>query len=90
MQLGMIGLGRMEANMVRRLMKGGHQCVIYDRNVEAVQTLAREGGTGDIPRTPNADRVGTTAEEGYVHCGPPGAGHFVKMVHNGIEYGIVE
>ncbi len=43
MQLGMIGLGRMGANMVRRLMNGGHQCVVYDPNVEAVQTLAREG-----------------------------------------------
>ncbi len=48
MQLGMIGLGRMGANMVRRLMKGGHQCVVYDPNVEAVQTLAREGATGAL------------------------------------------
>jgi 6-phosphogluconate dehydrogenase len=199
MQLGMIGLGRMGANMVRRLMKGGHQCVVYDRNADAVQALAKEGavgasslddfvgklqppravwlmlpaavvdstigelngklqrndmlidggnsyyiddirratqllpkdihyldvgtsggtwglergycmmiggeqaavqrldpifktlapGKGDIPRTPNAEKVGTTAEEGYLHCGPAGAGHFVKMVHNGIEYGIM-
>jgi 6-phosphogluconate dehydrogenase len=199
MQLGMIGLGRMGANMVRRLMKGGHECVVYDRNVDAVNTLIKEGatgtasldelinklkppravwlmvpsaavdsavaklarklqqqdivvdggnsyyiddirrarqlrekkvyyldvgtsggvwglkrgycmmiggeeapvkrldpifqvlapGTGDIPRTPNAERVGTTAEQGYLHCGPSGAGHFVKMVHNGIEYGIM-
>ncbi|HEX4124738.1 MAG TPA: decarboxylating 6-phosphogluconate dehydrogenase [Tepidisphaeraceae bacterium] len=195
----MIGLGRMGANMVRRLMKGGHQCVVYDRNADAVQALAKEGavgasslddfvgklqppravwlmlpaavvdstigelngklqrndmlidggnsyyiddirratqllpkdihyldvgtsggtwglergycmmiggeqaavqrldpifktlapGKGDIPRTPNAEKVGTTAEEGYLHCGPAGAGHFVKMVHNGIEYGIM-
>jgi len=199
MQIGMIGLGRMGANMVGRLMKGGHQCVVYDRSAEAVQAMVKEGATGassldefvsklelpravwlmvpaavvdssvaelsgmlqqddvvidggnsyyiddirrakelqtkgihyldvgtsggvwghdrgycmmiggedevvkrlgpifkvlapgkgDIPRTPGADRVGTTAEEGYLHCGPSGAGHFVKMVHNGIEYGIM-
>ncbi len=46
-------------------------------------------GRGDIPRTPNAERIGTTAEEGYLHCGPSGAGHFVKMIHNGIEYGMM-
>ncbi len=46
MQIGMIGLGRMGSNMVRRLMKGGHTCVVYDRNVEAVQTLTKEGATG--------------------------------------------
>jgi 6-phosphogluconate dehydrogenase len=195
----MIGLGRMGANMVRRLMKAGHQCVVYDRNADAVQSLAKEGATGastiddfigklkapravwlmvpaavvdasireltpklqkddvlidggnsyyvddirrakelqtkgihyldvgtsggvwglergycmmiggddvgvkrldpvfktlapgrgNVERTPNADKVGTTAEEGYLHCGPSGAGHFVKMVHNGIEYGIM-
>ncbi len=199
MQLGMIGLGRMGANMVRRLMKGGHDCVVYDPIAEAVQSLTNEGatgasslddlvrqltppraiwlmvpaavvdsaiegldgklgnddvlidggnsyyiddirrsaelrskgihyvdvgtsggvwglergycmmiggedgpvnrldpifkvlapGVGDIARTPNADRIGTTAEEGYLHCGPSGAGHFVKMVHNGIEYGLM-
>lgn len=199
MQLGMIGLGRMGANMVRRLMKNGHTCVVYDRNVEAVQALGKEGATaassiddfigklkppravwlmvpaavvessiaelapklqkddmlidggnsyyvddirrakelqakgihyldvgtsggvwglergycmmiggedvavkrldpifktlapgkGNIDRTPGADKVGTTAEQGYLHCGPNGAGHFVKMVHNGIEYGIM-
>ena len=53
-QLGMVGLGRMGANMVRRLLKAGHRCTVFD-----------------------------------VHCGPNGAGHFVKMVHNGIEYGIM-
>jgi len=199
MQLGMIGLGRMGANMVRRLMAGGHQCVVYDRNVEAVQNLAKEGaigvtslddfcaklkapravwlmvpaavvetsvtdlagrlasddilidggnsyyiddmrrakllapkgihyvdvgtsggvwglergycmmiggpnaavarldpllktlapGVGTIERTPNRDKLGGTAEQGYLHCGPSGAGHFVKMVHNGIEYGVM-
>ncbi len=46
-------------------------------------------GPGDIPRTPGREKVGGTAEEGYLHCGPNGAGHFVKMVHNGIEYGIM-
>jgi len=46
-------------------------------------------GIGDIPRTPGRDKLGTTSELGYLHCGPNGAGHFVKMVHNGIEYGIM-
>ncbi|HUS16993.1 MAG TPA: decarboxylating 6-phosphogluconate dehydrogenase [Chloroflexia bacterium] len=199
MQLGMIGLGRMGANMARRLMRAGHECVVYDVNPAAVDTLAGEGATGaktaedfiaklakpravwmmvpaaivdrvlgtltpllepgdividggnshyqdDIvraaalahkglpyvdvgtsggvwglergfclmiggetaivtgldpifaalapgrdsaPRTPGRETVGGTAEAGYLHCGPNGAGHFVKMVHNGIEYGIM-
>jgi len=200
MQLGMIGLGRMGANMVRRLMRAGHQCVVYDLSAETVQGLAKEGavgatsldefvrkltkpraawimvpaaavdhtladlsgrmesgdiiidggnsyyiddirrakalrakglhyvdvgtsggvwglergfchmiggerdvvqrldpifaalapGLGDTPRTPGRERVkGSTAEQGYLHCGPNGAGHFVKMVHNGIEYGLM-
>jgi 6-phosphogluconate dehydrogenase len=199
MQLGMIGLGRMGSNMVRRLMRAGHQCVVYDMSAEAVQQLEKEGAVGgaslddfvsklsapralwlmvpaavvdktiadivpllqredtiidggnsyykdDIrrakelapkglhyvdvgtsggvwglergfchmiggepavvkrldpifaalapsvdsaPRTPGRDKVGGTAEHGYLHCGPNGAGHFVKMVHNGIEYGIM-
>jgi len=199
MQLGMIGLGRMGANMVRRLMRGGHQCVVYDQFPDAVKSLAAEGATGaatldefvkklskpraiwlmvpagvvdqsikelaprlekgdilidggnsyyvdDIrragelkpqgihyvdagtsggvwglergyclmiggeqavverlgpifktlapgiesaPRLPGREKVGGTAEHGYLHCGPNGAGHFVKMVHNGIEYGIM-
>jgi 6-phosphogluconate dehydrogenase len=46
-------------------------------------------GVGNIPRTPGRDKLGGTAEQGYLHCGPNGAGHFVKMVHNGIEYGIM-
>ncbi len=201
MQLGMIGLGRMGANMVRRLMRGGHACVAFDRNVDNVKQLQKEGATGarsldelvsrlerprvawvmvpaggpteetvgalserleagdividggnsyykddvrraeqlrprgihyvdvgtsggiwglergysmmiggpkeavghidpilktlapgrgDIPRTPGREDKGGTAEEGYVHCGPAGAGHFVKMVHNGIEYGLMQ
>ena len=199
MQLGMIGLGRMGANMVRRLMKGGHECVVFDRSQASVKQLAGEGATGteslddfvhklkqpravwlmvpaavvddtlaeisgrlqpgdividggnscyiddirrakevsqkglhyvdtgtsggiwglergyclmiggepdivrhlnpifqtlapgrgDIPRTPGREKVNGTAEEGYLHCGPSGAGHFVKMVHNGIEYGMM-
>jgi 6-phosphogluconate dehydrogenase len=199
MQLGMIGLGRMGANMVRRLMKNGHQCVVYDRSPDAIKALSTDGaagassldefvaklkppraawlmvpaaavdgtlaelapkmarddsiidggnsyyiddirrqndlrakgihyldvgtsggvwglergycmmiggdteavqrldpifktiapGRGDIPRTPGREKVGGTAEDGYLHCGPSGAGHFVKMVHNGIEYGIM-
>jgi 6-phosphogluconate dehydrogenase len=199
MQLGMIGLGRMGANMVRRLMRGGHQCVVFDLNPENVKRLASEGATGaaslddfvdklappravwlmvpaavvgsalaelaarmqegdiiidggnshyiddiarandlqsegihyldvgtsggvwgvergyclmiggpshavlrldpifktlapgrgEIPRTPGREKVSSTAEDGYLHCGPSGAGHFVKMVHNGIEYGLM-
>jgi 6-phosphogluconate dehydrogenase len=199
MQLGMIGLGRMGANMVRRLMKAGHECVVWDMNPASVKGLAAEGasgadsldafvaklkppravwlmvpagvvdasvgqlaatlqkddvlidggnsyyiddirrqndlrpkgihyvdvgtsggvwglergycmmiggdtdavrrldpifktlapGRGDIDRTPGREKVGGTAEDGYLHCGPSGAGHFVKMVHNGIEYGIM-
>jgi 6-phosphogluconate dehydrogenase len=197
MQVGMIGLGRMGANMVRRLMRGGHACVVYDRAQEAVQALVREGATGAtsldelvdrlerprvawlmvpaaavdavlealVPRLAAADVMidggnswyrddidrakrlrangihyvdcgtsggvwglergyclmiggesdvvrrldslfatlapgagsisrtrdakGGTAQQGYLHCGPHGAGHFVKMVHNGIEYGLM-
>ncbi len=199
MQLGMIGLGRMGANMVRRLQKAGHDCVAFDRNAASVKEVARDGATaatslddlvkklqrpraiwlmvpaavvdatlqdltgkldagdividggnscyiddirrakelatkslhyvdvgtsggvwglergycqmiggekqivehldpifkslapgrGDIPRTPGREKVPGTAEEGYLHCGPCGAGHFVKMVHNGIEYALM-
>jgi 6-phosphogluconate dehydrogenase len=199
MQLGMVGLGRMGANMVRRLLKGGHHCIVFDLSLKAVQDLTGEGATGassfadlvkklekpraiwvmvpaaavdktianvlpfleagdtlidggnsyyvddmrrakelaakgihyvdvgtsggiwglergycmmiggemevvrrmdpifttlapgigNIPRTPGRDKLGGTAEQGYLHCGPNGAGHFVKMVHNSIEYGIM-
>lgn len=200
MQLGMIGLGRMGANMCRRLMKAGHQCVVYNNDPAPIKQLAGEGavpayslaelvealkpprnvwlmipaavvdkviadlapllesddtiidggnsyyiddlrrskelqkrgihyvdcgtsggvwglergyclmigcddtafarldpvfkslapGRGSIERTPGREkRPASTAEEGYLHCGPPGAGHFVKMVHNGIEYGLM-
>ena len=58
------------------------------RHLDAIfRTLAP--GCGDIPRTPGREKTGGTAEEGYLHCGPSGAGHFVKMVHNGIEYGVM-
>ena len=201
MQLGMIGLGRMGANMVRRLMRGGHQCVVFDRSPKSVEQLAAEGaagaasldefvgkltkpraawimvpagdpteqtvmalaermeagdiiidggnsyykddvrrakglqakaihyvdvgtsggvwglergycmmiggpqdvvkhldpifktlapGRGNIPRTPGREKAAGKAEEGYLHCGSGGAGHFVKMVHNGIEYGLMQ
>jgi len=199
LQLGMIGLGRMGANMVRRLIKGGHECVVFDRAPQAVKDLVKEKavgaasladlvqklakpravwlmvpagvvdqsiadllpllepgdtlidggnsyyiddirrakelagkkihyvdvgtsggvwglergycmmiggekevvqrldpifatlapGQGDIARTPGREELGGTSEQGYLHCGPNGAGHFVKMVHNGIEYGIM-
>src|SRR6266849_2583127 len=185
MDLGMIGLGRMGGNMVRRLIRAGHRCVVFDVSPEAVQGLAREGGVGaasladfvaklprprhvwlmlpaalvdrtladlapllegddvvidggnshyhddirragelrgrglhyvdvgtsggdaeavkrldpafaalspgrgDLQRTPGRAELGGTAELGYLHCGPAGAGHFVKMVHNGIEYGLM-
>jgi 6-phosphogluconate dehydrogenase len=199
MQLGMIGLGRMGANMVRRLLKAGHRCVVFDRSPDVVRQMAEEKavgassladlvkklerpravwlmvpaavvdgtiadllphleegdtlidggnsyyiddirrarelapkrfhyvdvgtsggvwglergycmmiggpdqavqrldpvfkalapGAGDIPRTRGREKVGGTAELGYLHCGPSGAGHFVKMVHNGIEYGVM-
>jgi 6-phosphogluconate dehydrogenase len=153
MQLGMVGLGRMGGNMVRRLLRAGHQCVVSDLSPQNVNALAGEGATGsaslddfvaklkkpraawimvpagdpteqtvnalaqrfepgdiiidggnsyykddvrrsqklkDIPRTPGREKLGGTAEQGYVYCGPSGAGHFVKMVHNGIEYGLMQ
>src|SRR6185503_19525002 len=199
MQIGMIGLGRMGANMVKRLLRGGHECVVNDRNPEAVQAMIDEGATGDtslagfiaklkapraiwlmipaalvdtilsqlltivepgdviidggnsyyiddirratdlkakglhyvdvgtsggvwglergycqmiggekdvvafldpnfktlapgsvvVPQTPGRLANAGTAAEGYLHCGPSGAGHFVKMIHNGIEYGLM-
>jgi len=199
MELGMIGLGRMGASMVRRLLRAGHRCVVYDLQPQAVEALVKDGATGatsledlarrlsqpralwmmvpagvvnptldalvpllarddvvvdggnsyyhdDIrragelepagihyldvgtsggvwglergyclmiggdaaavrrlepvfaalapsqdsaPRTPGRENAGSTAERGYLHCGPSGAGHFVKMVHNGIEYGLM-
>ena len=68
------------------MMIGGEQDVVQ-RLDPIFATLAP--GIGDIPRTPGREKLGGTAEQGYLHCGPNGAGHFVKMVHNGIEYGIM-
>jgi 6-phosphogluconate dehydrogenase len=69
-------------------------CLMIGGPAEAAQRLepvfkTLAPGTGDIPRTPGRDTLGGTAEQGYLHCGPSGAGHFVKMVHNGIEYGLM-
>jgi len=69
-------------------------CLMIGGTKEAVERLepvfkALAPGMGDIPRTPGRGKMGGTAEQGYLHCGPSGAGHFVKMVHNGIEYGIM-
>src|SRR6266699_194780 len=166
MQLGMIGLGRMGANMAQRLIRGGHTIVGYVRHAETVEALLKGGaitegattlpdlvidggnsyyhddirravelkpkgihyvdcgtsggvwglergyclmiggeeevvqhldpifstlapGINAAPRTTGREKVGGTAEQGYLRCGPNGAGHFVKMVHNGIEYGIM-
>src|ERR1700678_4093269 len=69
------------------MMIGGPD-VAVQRLDPIFKTLAP--GTGDIPRTPGREKLGGTAEEGYIHCGPSGSGHFVKMVHNGIEYGIMQ
>ena len=69
------------------MMIGGPKDVVQHLD-PIFKTLAP--GRGDIPRTPGRDKVGGTSEEGYLHCGPAGAGHFVKMVHNGIEYGIMQ
>jgi 6-phosphogluconate dehydrogenase len=68
------------------MMIGGEEAVVK-RLDPIFATLAP--GAGSIPRTPGREKVGGTAEQGYLHCGPSGAGHFVKMVHNGIEYGIM-
>lgn len=69
-------------------------CMMIGGPNQAVQRLdpvfrTLAPGVGDVPRTPGREKLGGTAEQGYLHCGPSGAGHFVKMVHNGIEYGIM-
>src|ERR1019366_5708983 len=113
MQLGMVGLGRMGANLVQRLARDGHRCVVYDVNVAAVEKLTNDSvvgassleddvvarldpifrtiapGEDGTATTPWRTRTDGTAQLGYLHCGPNGAGHFVKMVHNGIEYGMM-
>src|ERR1700686_1664287 len=133
MQLGMIGLGRMGANMVQRLLEGGHTIAAFDRSPDAVKESAARGAVGcaslgDLvkalkpPRAawvmvpsgaPTNDTIAQLAtllekgdvavckrlepifltlapKDGYLRVGPVGAGHFVKMVHNGIEYGMME
>src|SRR5262249_46171370 len=69
------------------MMLGGPQETVEHLD-PIFKTLAP--GRGDIPRTPGRDQIKTTAEDGYLYCGPSGAGHFVKMVHNGIEYGLMQ
>ena len=69
-------------------------CLMIGGETDSVKRLdpifsALAPGRGDIPRTPGRDKLGGTAENGYLHCGPSGAGHFVKMIHNGIEYGLM-
>src|SRR5207253_2249036 len=103
----MIGLGRMGANISRRLMKGGHEIVAFDRDEAAIAALTADGATGaasleecvaklEAPRIfwvmlpAGRDHKDDRAEWGYIHAGPAGAGHFVKMVHNGIEYGLMQ
>src|SRR5258708_39355393 len=74
-------------------LEGGY-CMMMGGEVDVVNRLdpifgRLAPGAGDIPRTPGREKVDGTAELGYLHCGPNGAGHFVKMVHNGIEYGLM-
>ena len=69
-------------------------CMMIGGETEIVQRLdpifaALAPGIGNVPRTPGREKLGGTAEQGYLHCGPSGAGHFVKMIHNGVEYGIM-
>jgi 6-phosphogluconate dehydrogenase len=68
------------------MMIGGEEAVV--RRLDPI-FAALAPGAGDIPRTPGREKIGGTAEQGYLHCGTSGAGHFVKMVHNGIEYGLM-
>jgi 6-phosphogluconate dehydrogenase len=130
MQMGMIGLGRVGANMVRRLTRGGLSLprtlwlmvptAVVERGVHYVDCGTSGGvvglergyclmiggetdvvrrldpifatlapGAGSSPKTPGRETRNPTAEQGYLRCGPNGAGHFVKMVHNGIEYGMM-
>jgi 6-phosphogluconate dehydrogenase len=101
MQIGMIGLGRMGVNMVRRRMGDGHACVVHlergyclmageeTQDVQRLEPLLKSLAPGTAAAQPNRARQARqgSAGQGYLHCGPHGAGHFVKMIHNGIEYG---
>jgi 6-phosphogluconate dehydrogenase len=69
------------------MMIGGERDVV--KHLDPIFATLAPGRGNDIPRTPGREKIGGTAEQGYLHCGPSGAGHFVKMVHNGIEYGIM-
>jgi 6-phosphogluconate dehydrogenase len=104
MKVGIIGLGRMGEGMSRRMMKDGIEVWGYRRNYEKAQETYENGyvdgvttdvqtlvqtGIASAPRT-NPYSHATSAEYGWLHCGGPGAGHFVKMVHNGVEYGIMQ
>jgi 6-phosphogluconate dehydrogenase len=80
MEIGFVGLGRMGGNMVRRLTRGGHQVVGYDRATDARQAVAAAGTPATTLAPP----------EGWLHVGGVGAGHYVKMIHNGIEYGLMQ
>src|SRR5205809_699389 len=101
MKLGMIGLGRMGGNMVTRLERDGHELVTYTRSGGGtVSTIEELVQALEPPRVawmmvpagdPTEKTLATLApENGYAHCGPAGAGHFVKMIHNGIEYGLMQ
>ena len=79
---GVWGLERGYCQMI-----GGEAGVV--KHLDPIFATLAPGRSGDIPRTPGREKVGGTAEHGYLHCGPSGAGHFVKMVHNGIEYGVM-
>ena len=69
------------------MMIGGENAVV--KHLDPILARLAPGMGNEIPRTPGREKAGGTAEQGYLHCGPNGAGHFVKMVHNGIEYGIM-
>src|SRR5260370_1259076 len=101
MQLGFVALGRMGSKITRHVTLGGvwglerGYCTMIGGPKEGVQrpdpifkTLAP--GRGDIPRAPGREKVAGSAAHGYIHCGQAGSGHFVKMVHNGIEYGMMQ
>src|SRR5436853_14821 len=86
-QLGMVGLGRMGAGMSQRLLQGGHQVAVYDRSPAAMQALA---GKGAVFKQIEPIFKTLAPPGGYAYVGPAGAGHYSKMVHNGIEYSLMQ